>query len=74
MLLCLVEQLKIILVCQGVKHPSSSASSQSNGYPEVSSSDALQRQLQQLFHLHDSGLDQTFIDALPVFLPVFYKD
>ncbi|KAF7099642.1 hypothetical protein CFC21_101253 [Triticum aestivum] len=29
---------------------------------------ALQRQLQQLFHLHDSGLDQAVIDALPVFL------
>jgi hypothetical protein len=28
---------------------------------------AMDRQLQQLFHLHDSGLDQTFIDALPVF-------
>lgn len=50
-----------------IKHPSSSASSQSNRYPEMSSSDALQRQLQQLFHLHDSGLDQAFIDALPVF-------
>lgn len=50
------------------KHPSSSASSpQSNSYPELSTSDALQRQLQQLFHLHDSGLDQAFIDALPVF-------
>ncbi|KAJ1384262.1 hypothetical protein SESBI_42706 [Sesbania bispinosa] len=33
----------------------------------ISTSDALQRQLQQLFHLHDSGLDQAFIDALPVF-------
>lgn len=54
-----------------IKHPSSSASSQSNQYPEVSSSDALQRQLQQLFHLHDSGLDQAFIDALPVFM---YKE
>lgn len=59
-----------------IKHPSSSASSQSNNnnnnqYPEVSSSDALQRQLQQLFHLHDSGLDQAFIDALPVFM---YKE
>ncbi|THU59938.1 hypothetical protein C4D60_Mb07t07320 [Musa balbisiana] len=31
----------------------------------------LQRQLQQLFHLHDSGLDQAFIDALPLFL---YKE
>ncbi|KAI3729033.1 hypothetical protein L6452_17679 [Arctium lappa] len=30
-----------------------------------------ERQLQQLFHLHDSGLDQAFIDALPVFL---YKE
>lgn len=54
-----------------IKHPSSSASSQSNQYPEVSSSDALQRQLQQLFNLHDSGLDQAFIDALPVFM---YKE
>lgn len=53
-----------------MKHPSSS--NQSNDrYPEVSSSDALQRQLQQLFHLHDSGLDQAFIDALPVFM---YKE
>ncbi|KAH7577386.1 hypothetical protein JRO89_XS01G0243100 [Xanthoceras sorbifolium] len=51
-----------------IKHPSSSASNQSNSrYPEISTSDALQRQLQQLFHLHDSGLDQAFIDALPVF-------
>ncbi|KAJ4973693.1 hypothetical protein NE237_006867 [Protea cynaroides] len=51
-----------------IKKPSSNPTSQSNGYPELSSSDALQRQLQQLFHLHDSGLDQAFIDALPVFL------
>ncbi|OWM71560.1 hypothetical protein CDL15_Pgr005747 [Punica granatum] len=51
-----------------IKNPSSSAASpQSHQYPEISGSDALQRQLQQLFHLHDSGLDQAFIDALPVF-------
>ncbi|TKY50396.1 RING-H2 finger protein ATL46 [Spatholobus suberectus] len=50
-----------------IKHPSSSASAQSNRHQEISTSDALQRQLQQLFHLHDSGLDQAFIDALPVF-------
>lgn len=31
-------------------------------------SETIQRQLQQLFHLHDSGLDQTIIDSLPVFL------
>ncbi|RDX61086.1 RING-H2 finger protein ATL46, partial [Mucuna pruriens] len=49
-----------------IKHPSSSAS-QSSRHQEISTSDALQRQLQQLFHLHDSGLDQAFIDALPVF-------
>ncbi|XP_068651697.1 RING-H2 finger protein ATL13-like [Aristolochia californica] len=29
---------------------------------------ALQGQLQQLFHLHDSGVDQSFIDTLPIFL------
>lgn len=51
------------------KHQSST-SSQSDR-PEVSRSDALERQLQQLFHLHDSGLDQAFIDALPVFM---YKE
>ncbi|XP_074269231.1 RING-H2 finger protein ATL13-like [Silene latifolia] len=30
----------------------------------------LQGQLQQLFHLHDSGVDQSYIDTLPVF---YYK-
>ncbi|KAK8955032.1 RING-H2 finger protein ATL46 [Platanthera zijinensis] len=47
------------------------ASRRSGRVPAASAagdSDALQRQLQQLFHLHDSGLDQAFIDALPVFL------
>lgn len=52
------------------KHRSSPVS-EASGYPEASGSDAFQRQLQQLFHLHDSGLDQAFIDALPVFL---YKE
>ncbi|KAJ8567001.1 hypothetical protein K7X08_019209 [Anisodus acutangulus] len=66
-----VSGLLHLLVRVLIKHPSSSASSQSDGYPEVSSSDALQRQLQQLFHLHDSGLDQAFIDALPAFM---YKE
>ncbi|KAI3462989.1 hypothetical protein Pfo_019652 [Paulownia fortunei] len=46
------------------KNPSPS---QPNRNLEASSSDTLQRQLQQLFHLHDSGLDQAFIDALPLF-------
>lgn len=54
-----------------IKHRSSSSVSESNRYPEMSGSNAFQRQLQQLFHLHDSGLDQAFIDALPVFL---YKE
>ncbi|KMZ69036.1 E3 ubiquitin-protein ligase, ATL family [Zostera marina] len=55
------------------KQPASAASPQSNtGYQrDISGSEALQRQLQQLFHLHDSGLDQSFIDALPIFL---YKE
>ncbi|KAL0552317.1 hypothetical protein IC582_011425 [Cucumis melo] len=29
---------------------------------------AFQGQLRQLFHLHDAGVDQSFIDTLPVFL------
>ncbi|XP_024957328.1 RING-H2 finger protein ATL47 isoform X2 [Citrus sinensis] len=51
-----------------IRRRSSSSVSESNRFPEMSGSDAFQRQLQQLFHLHDSGLDQAFIDALPVFL------
>ncbi|CAN0924445.1 RING-H2 finger protein ATL46 [Linum grandiflorum] len=65
-----VSGLLHLLVRFLVKHPSSSGgggSSHSNRDPELSSSDALQRQLHQLFNLHDSGLDQAFIDALPVF-------
>ncbi|KAE8688311.1 RING-H2 finger protein ATL47 [Hibiscus syriacus] len=54
-----------------MKHRSPSSLSESDRYPEMSGTDAYQRQLQQLFHLHDSGLDQSFIDALPVFL---YKE
>ncbi|XP_059284493.1 RING-H2 finger protein ATL46-like [Lycium ferocissimum] len=54
-----------------IKKPSCLASSESNNQPEVSTSETLQRQLQQLFHQHDSGLDQAFIDALPVFV---YKE
>ncbi|KAJ0525659.1 putative villin/Gelsolin, ADF-H/Gelsolin-like domain superfamily [Helianthus annuus] len=50
------------------KHNSSSNSHRTNRFPEGSPSNGLQRQLQQLFHLHDSGLDQTFIDDLPVFM------
>ncbi|KAL8493180.1 hypothetical protein ACS0TY_024408 [Phlomoides rotata] len=34
---------------------------------ELDNVTALQGQLQQLFHLHDSGVDQSFIDTLPVF-------
>ncbi|CAO2828801.1 unnamed protein product [Amaranthus hypochondriacus] len=57
-----------LLVRFFTKQRSSSSFSQSNRYPDnFSNSDAFQRQLQQLFHLHDSGLDQAFIDALPVF-------
>lgn len=54
-----------------MKRPSSSPIYQSNRYPESSGSHALQRQLRQLFRLHDSGLDQAIIDALPVF---YYKE
>ncbi|URE05106.1 RING-H2 finger protein [Musa troglodytarum] len=40
-----------------------------NREPEdMSNVTALQGQLQQLFRLHDAGVDQSFIDTLPVFL------
>ncbi|XP_031118405.1 RING-H2 finger protein ATL47-like isoform X1 [Ipomoea triloba] len=61
-----------LLVRYLMKRPSFSSVSQSNRFPETTSgSQALQRQLQQLFRLHDSGLDQAIIDNLPLFL---YKD
>ncbi|KEH19947.1 putative transcription factor C2H2 family [Medicago truncatula] len=53
------------------KRSSLSNSQSNNNYPQMSEPDPYQRQLQQLFNLHDSGLDQAFIDALPVFL---YKE
>ncbi|KAK6944283.1 Zinc finger, RING-type [Dillenia turbinata] len=34
---------------------------------DLESVTALQGRLQQLFHLHDAGVDQSFIDTLPVF-------
>ncbi|KAL6861160.1 hypothetical protein ACP4OV_016860 [Aristida adscensionis] len=37
------------------------------GDAEDASPTAFQGQLGQLFHLHDAGVDQAFIDALPVF-------
>ncbi|CAJ2645008.1 RING-H2 finger protein ATL47 [Trifolium pratense] len=54
-----------------IRKRSSLTISQSNNNPQMSEPDPYQRQLQQLFNLHDSGLDQAFIDALPVFL---YKE
>ncbi|XAR65047.1 hypothetical protein NMG60_11009003 [Bertholletia excelsa] len=79
-LLLIIIILAVIFFISGVLHllirflhkqRSSSSISQSNRYPEMNGSDAFRRQLQQLFHLHDSGLDQVIIDALPVFL---YKE
>ncbi|GAB2291507.1 RING-H2 finger protein atl13 [Dionaea muscipula] len=35
---------------------------------DLENATVLQGQLQQLFHLHDAGVDQSFIDTLPVFL------
>lgn len=55
-----------------IKRPSSSPIYQTNRLQETASgSRVLQRQLRQLFRLHDSGLEQSVIDALPVF---YYKD
>ncbi|KAF7838351.1 RING-H2 finger protein ATL47 [Senna tora] len=61
-----------------MKTPSSPSSSSSPLYqssnrfpPESTRSRGLQRQLHHLFRLHDSGLEQSLIDALPVF---YYED
>lgn len=56
------------LLVRFLSRHSSSSTRTDDGYPDVSPHDSLQRQLQQLFHLHDSGLDQAFIDTLPVFM------
>ncbi|CAK7328959.1 unnamed protein product [Dovyalis caffra] len=66
-----VSGLLHLLVRFLLKRSSFSPIYHSNRYQETSGSHSLQRQLQQLFRLHDSGLDQDFIDALPVF---YYKD
>lgn len=50
-----------------MKRPSSSSHYNSNRFQESTRTRSLQRQLQHLFHLHDSGLDQAFINTLPVF-------
>ncbi|KAH7550432.1 hypothetical protein ACOSP7_024245 [Xanthoceras sorbifolium] len=64
-----------LLVRYFIKRPSSSLlpvhQPHRNLETSRSHSHALQRQLQQLFRQHDSGLDQAVIDALPVF---HYKD
>ncbi|KAE8668250.1 RING-H2 finger protein ATL47 [Hibiscus syriacus] len=66
-----ISGLLLLLVRFLMKHRSPSSLSESERYPELSGTDAYQRQLQQLFNLHDSGLAQSFIDVLPVFL---YKE
>ncbi|RVX18480.1 RING-H2 finger protein ATL46 [Vitis vinifera] len=78
-LLLIIVILAIIFFISGLLHllvrflmkRPSSLLYQSGRYIETSGSNAFQRQLQQLFRLHDRGLDQAFIDALPVFT---YKD
>ncbi|XP_057806275.1 RING-H2 finger protein ATL47-like [Salvia miltiorrhiza] len=64
--------LQLVIRCV-MKRPSFSSISQSSRLPDVAAaaSHTFQRQLQQLFRLHDSGLDQSLIDALPLF---YYKD
>ncbi|KAI3696518.1 hypothetical protein L1987_79536 [Smallanthus sonchifolius] len=52
-------------------HHQSSRFQESGDGDSVGDSAIYQRQLQQLFSLHDSGLDQSSIDALPVFI---YKE
>nr|KYP56280.1 RING-H2 finger protein ATL5I [Cajanus cajan] len=50
-----------------MKRPSPPSLYNSNRFHESTRTRVLQRQLQQLFRLHDSGLDQALIDSLPLF-------
>ncbi|KAL2321867.1 hypothetical protein Fmac_026246 [Flemingia macrophylla] len=50
-----------------MKRPSPPSLYNSNRFHESTRTRVLQRQLQQLFRLHDSGLDQPLIDSLPLF-------
>lgn len=57
-----------LVIRRFTKRPTFSSVSHSNrSFPDASSSRIFQRQLQQLFRLHDSGLDQSLVDVLPVF-------
>uniref|UniRef100_A0A1J3JU71 RING-type E3 ubiquitin transferase n=1 Tax=Noccaea caerulescens TaxID=107243 RepID=A0A1J3JU71_NOCCA len=69
--ICSVLHLVVRYYLKKKRSSLSSSAADSDRNPEFSDSDTYQRQLQQLFHLHDSGLDQALIDALPVFL---YKE
>ncbi|CAH8312989.1 unnamed protein product [Eruca vesicaria subsp. sativa] len=69
--LCSILHLTVKYYLKKKRSRLSSSPTDSDRNPELSDSDTYQRQLQQLFHLHDSGLDQALIDALPVFL---YKE
>ncbi|XP_010460169.1 PREDICTED: RING-H2 finger protein ATL47-like [Camelina sativa] len=69
--ICSVLHLVVRYYLKKKRSSLSSSPNESDRNPEFPDSDTYQRQLQQLFHLHDSGLDQALIDALPVFL---YKE
>ncbi|KAL3818645.1 hypothetical protein ACJIZ3_004550 [Penstemon smallii] len=63
--------LQLLIKCVKKSSPSFSSISQSNQSQNSSNTPTFQRQLQQLFQLHDSGLDQALIDTLPIF---YYKE
>ncbi|XP_073138159.1 RING-H2 finger protein ATL46-like [Henckelia pumila] len=62
-----------LVIRRFTKRPTFSSVSHSNrSFPDAPNPPRLfQRQLQQLFRLHDSGLDQSLVDVLPVF---YYKE
>ncbi|XP_054807279.1 RING-H2 finger protein ATL46-like [Prosopis cineraria] len=81
LILLVIIVLAVIFFVYGIVHlvlwlltktPSSSSPLyHSNRFPESTRSRVFQRQLHHLFRLHDSGLEQSLIDALPVF---YYED
>ncbi|XP_075475840.1 RING-H2 finger protein ATL46-like, partial [Primulina tabacum] len=63
--------LLLVIRCITKRPTFSSVSHSNRSFSDASNSRLFQRQLQQLFRLHDSGLDQSLVNVLPIF---YYKE
>lgn len=65
--ICCVLHFLVRFIMNKIRLSSNSHHQSSGDGDSVAEAAVFQRQLQQLFNLHDSGLDQSTIDGLPVF-------